>query len=165
MAQCPHSCSRCAALEAGYGGRGLTPSEFLKLFADDLVEQPHRNGTPAELAEAIAEAEVARDAAEEIFQRAHDEVGRLIVELKGKTDAAALEDALVIATEERVEAGEELVKARVAYHELARRDDERRIREAYEANQAVMAQERAKHQQERKDRGGGVLRALRGGRK
>ena len=117
MAKCPHNCSRCRAVEAGFGNRALTPQEFMEVFG--VVEVDHER---APLAEDTLEA----SAAVEVARIAYDVANHDVEEIVFKADPrdADYEDALVAAAGERSEAGARLQTARSHLHALVRRDQE-----------------------------------------
>lgn len=155
-------------------GRGFTPSEFMELYGDDLVEPVKANGWAPETLEAALTVEAAQVA----WEDADRTVGQLVRKLSRAPTAPAVpgqvvqiptkraadsEAALAAATADRDEAGERLVAARVRHHDLVTRDADRRRLAEFEAGQAEQERRRREAREQAGERGRGALARLFGG--
>ena len=160
MAKCPHGCTRCKVIEAGLGGRALTPRELVEVFGVAEVER-ERPPLAEDTQRAIAAAEVAQIA----YEDAHRETG---IALAGNRRHPDYADTVEAAFAEREDVQRHLARARALRHELTLRDQEAWRAERAQAEQVERAErKRAAREAELRRRQGlldRVKTAVRGGR-
>jgi hypothetical protein len=118
---CPHGCRYCKMLEAGASGP-FTPAQFVEVFG--VVNQPE----PRDRSPELVDAENTRDGAQSQYEAAN----QAVADLWPFKDAD--QDELAEANRQRDRASKQLVQARLAAQDIARREQHERQRAEYLAS-------------------------------
>ncbi len=176
--RCPHKCSRCRAIEAGYGNKPLSALEFGRVHELITPERNDPEWSPetVEAALAVDVAESAFDGAERTLAQVCTELhraknsggdlrvavdyGPLLIARPNAEEVRELQETLRVAKAEYDEAGERLQEARGRHSELTRLDAARHREAEYQADQVEAERERAKGVKEQRRAARSVIRRL-----